>query len=226
VERRTVSSEVRDRLLDAVKSGQLTPGEAVPSERELCTQFGVARTSVREAIQGLLIAGVLERRGNRTVVVERLPDVQLRDDGRKALVRELFEVRRVIEPEMAALSARRASADERRRIAELASRRPRLLDEFRLLDREFHSAIAQSCHNPTLTEVYAKALAALFGSGEFASLLYAEINRREVAAIITSAVDAHQSIAAALVAGNVRATAAAVQAHLADVERRMLERLV
>ena len=53
------------------------------------------------------------------------------------------------------------------------------------IDRQFHSTIARACGNPMLHEVHAKALAALFGSGEFSSLLYAEVNRAEVNEIIT-----------------------------------------
>jgi GntR family transcriptional regulator, transcriptional repressor for pyruvate dehydrogenase complex len=225
VERRTVSAGVRDRLLDAVRSGELVPGQPVPSERALCEQFGVARTSVREAIQGLVSAGVLERRGNRTLVAERLPTVKLDGDDRKHMVRQLFEVRRVLEPQMAGLTALRASDGERSRINEIAARNPRQLDEFRATDREFHSALAHGCANPVLTELHAKALASLFGSGEFASLLYAEANRREVG-IIRSATDAHRAIACGIVNGDVKRTIAAVETHLADIERRMIERLV
>lgn len=226
VERRTVSAEVRERLLEAVRSGQMVPGDAVPSERSLCEQFGVARTSVREAIQGLVSAGVLERRGNRTQVAERVPELRLDRDDRKVLVRQLFEVRRVLEPQMAGLSAIRATDEERVRIGELAGRVTKQLDEFRATDREFHAALAHACGNPVLTELHAKALAALFGSGEFASLLYAEANRREVIQIIHSATEAHQAIAAGVIKGDMAATVCAVEAHLADIERRMIERLV
>ena len=66
IERRTVSAVIRDRLVEAIRSGQLLPGDAVPSERSLCEQFGVARTSVREAIQGLVTAGVLAAIGPRS----------------------------------------------------------------------------------------------------------------------------------------------------------------
>jgi GntR family transcriptional repressor for pyruvate dehydrogenase complex len=226
VERRTVSAEVRERILDAVRSGQLLPGDAVPSERSLCEQFGVARTSVREAIQGLITSGVLERRGNRTQVAERVPSLRLDGDDRKATVRQLFEVRRILEPQMAALAAERASDLERRRIVELAGRVTRQLDEFRAVDREFHALIAHACGNEVLTELHAKALAALFGSDEFASLLYAEPNRREVAEIIRSATEAHRAIAQGIADGDAQATVAAVQCHLNDVEKRMIERLV
>jgi DNA-binding GntR family transcriptional regulator len=77
-----------------------------------------------------------------------------------------------------------------------------------------------------LAEVHAKALAALFASAEFASLLYAEVNRREVQQIIRTATDAHQAIAAALARRDERRAMAAMTDHLTDVERRMLERLV
>ena len=47
VTRRTVSAEIRQRLADAIHSGQLAPGTPLPAERVLCQEFGVARTSVR-----------------------------------------------------------------------------------------------------------------------------------------------------------------------------------
>lgn len=226
VARTTVSAEIRARLLEAIQSGELAPGTPLPAERQLCEEFGVARTSVREAIQGLMTAGYLVRRGNRPVVAEQLPDIQFGGDDRKALVRQLFEVRRVIEPAMAEFAAMRATEDERAEIAELAKRTTRQLEEFREIDRAFHSAIARACGNPMLHEVHAKALVALFGSGEFASLLYAEINRREVNEIIVSSTESHRAIADAIVRGQVNKTVAAVERHLADVERRMVERLL
>jgi GntR family transcriptional repressor for pyruvate dehydrogenase complex len=141
-------------------------------------------------------------------------------------VRQLFEVRRVIEPAMAEFAAMRASDAERREISELANRTTRQLEEFRQIDRAFHSAIARACGNPMLHEVHAKALVALFGSGEFASLLYAEINRREVNEIIVSSSESHRAIADAIVRGHTNKTVAAVERHLNDVERRMVERLL
>ncbi|HEY7627830.1 MAG TPA: FCD domain-containing protein [Ilumatobacteraceae bacterium] len=231
VQRRTISAEIRAQLLEAIRSGELQPGSPVPAERQLCEQFGVARTSVREAIQGLTASGYLERRGNRPVVAERLPEIRLTAesptlDERKALVRQLFEVRRTIEPTMSELAARRATDDERADIAELAARATAQIDEFRAVDRAFHTSIARACGNPLLQEVYAKTLGALFESMELASLLYAEINRREVHDIIASSTTAHRAIADALVSGRRKPTVAAVQSHLDDVERRMMDRLL
>ena len=226
VSRVTVSAEIRQRLADAIHTGQLAPGMPLPAERVLCQEFGVARTSVREAIQGLVIAGYVERRGNRSVVAERLPDVNFTGDDRKALVTQLFEVRQVIEPAIAELAARRATVEQREQIAAIAERRTNDLETFRELDHQFHSLLARGCGNPLLIEVHSKALAALFKSGDLASLLYAEVNRSEVKEIISSSLEAHRAIAEAVVKGYPRKAVAAVVAHLDDVERRMVERLL
>lgn len=226
INRQTISAEIRQRLADAIHTGQLAPGTPLPAERVLCQEFGVARTSVREAIQGLVIAGYVERRGNRSVVAERLPEVNFAGDDRKALVTQLFEVRQVIEPAIGEMAARRATDEQRSEIAAIAAQSPRRLEDFRELDRQFHAALARSCGNPLLNEVHAKALATLFGSGDLAALLYAEVNRSEVDDIIRSSLAAHTAIAEAVVKGHSRKAAAAVVAHLDDVERRMVERLL
>jgi GntR family transcriptional repressor for pyruvate dehydrogenase complex len=226
VSRVTVSAEIRQRLADAIHTGQLAPGTPLPAERVLCQEFGVARTSVREAIQGLVIAGFIERRGNRSVVAERLPEINFTGDDRKALVTQLFEVRQVIEPAIAEMASRRATDQQREEIARLADHRTLNLEAFREVDHQFHAALARACGNPLLNEVHSKALSTLFGSGDLSSLLYAEVNRSEVKEIITSSLAAHLAIADAVVKGHSRKSAAAVVAHLDDVERRMVERLL
>ena len=226
VARVTVSAEIRQRLADAIYTGQLAPGTPLPAERVLCLEFGVARTSVREAIQGLVIAGFIERRGNRSVVAERLPDVNFTGDDRKTLVAQLFEVRQVIEPAIAEMASRRATDDQRGEIARIAAKTTSNLEVFRELDHQFHSALARACGNPLLNEVHIKALSTLFGSGDLSSLLYAEVNRSEVRDLISSSLAAHTAIADGVVSGHPRKAAAAVVAHLDDVERRMVERLL
>ncbi len=228
VERRTVADEIRERIAEGIRSGELQAGERLPAERQLCEQFQVARTSVREAIQGLVSVGYLERRGNRPYVAERLPEVTLDDDGRKRTVRELFETRRVIELQLAEMACERATPEQRARIVDVAADfRPGMaLDDFRRQDRAFHSAIADACGNSLLNELYRKVLHSLFESEAFASLLFARPNRAEVSALVTSAGRQHQAIAAAIEAGDPVAVVAAAEEHLSDVEERMLKRLV
>ena len=97
----------------------------MPSERRLSEQFRVARTSVREAMQGLVSLGVIERRGNR-VVRRRAPARRARRRPTGAttarqFVRQLFETRRVLELPIVELAAERAIAtSDRAEIDELA----------------------------------------------------------------------------------------------------------
>jgi len=229
VSRRTVSEEIRERLAASIRSGQLAPGQPLPSERSLCDDFGVARTSVREAIQGLVSVGMIERRANRAYVTESLPGLDFEPDAdeRKVRVRQLFEVRRLVEVPMAQLAAVRADDAQREALRALAARfsGEMPLDLFRALDREFHVTIAQAADNPYLAEVEVKVLEALFASTDFESLLFAQPNATVVARIVKESGQAHRSIARAIVAADTEATAEAAAAHLDQVEERMLRQL-
>jgi GntR family transcriptional regulator, transcriptional repressor for pyruvate dehydrogenase complex len=227
--RETVSEQIRGQLLQRILSGELRPGTPLPSERVLCEHFDVARTSVREAIHGLMSLGVIERRGRRAHVVELLPEVRVPiADQRKDTVRQLFETRRVLELPIFELAAGRATDDERRDIAALADsfRADLALTEFRRLDRQFHTTLAAACGNPLLFELYGKVLDALFRSGEFESLLFDEVNEAEVAVIVAESAADHRAIADAIVAGDPVAVVARAEQHLGNVEQRMLEDLL
>jgi GntR family transcriptional repressor for pyruvate dehydrogenase complex len=172
---------------------------------------------------------VIERKGNRSYVTERLPDVVVTtSDARKSFVRELFETRRVLEVPIIELAAERASDAERSAIGTLAGRFQAGMElrEFRRLDRLFHAAIAGASRNQLLVEIHAKVLARLFGSPEVDELLSSRRNRREVRGIVEESVGHHQGIAAAIVAGDPARAADAGSTHLRAVERRMLDRLV
>lgn len=228
IERRTVADEIRHAIVEGIRTGRLRAGEVLPPERELAEQFGVARTSVREAIVALSALGVIERSGNRVRVVEHLPSVDVDVDHRKAAVRDMFETRRAIEIPVAELACCRADDTQRRELVEMAGRFRAGLDltEFRRLDRAFHAAIADACGNRILAEVYAKVLDALFHSGEFESLLTDDVNAQAVAEIIDQSARAHEAIARAMADGSVTDVAAAVTTHLDEVESRMIEKLV
>jgi DNA-binding FadR family transcriptional regulator len=225
ISRRTVAEGVREALLDKIRSGALPPGSQLPSERVLCEQFVVARTSVREAIQGLASLGLVERRGNRLYVAEHLPGVTL--DDRKRSVAHVFEVRRLVEVPMAELTARRAGAAERDVIAALGTSFSATmpLAEFRTRDREFHAAIAAGCGNPALAELHGKVLESLFKSTDFDSLLTDRRNATTVRRIIREAADAHRLISEAIRKGSAAQVRRASETHLDQVEELMLAQM-
>jgi GntR family transcriptional repressor for pyruvate dehydrogenase complex len=234
VTRQTVAEQVRARLAERIASGELAPGSAVPAERSLSEQFGVARTSVREALQGLVSLGVVERRGNRMYVAEHLPEVVFASpadfaaDSRKQFVVQLFETRRVLELPIFELASERATAEERDAIRRSSQEfwigMP--LDEFRVLDRRFHTLIANACANPLLVEMYGKVLDALFRSAEFESLLFDEANRDRVDQLIARSIGEHHAIAKAFVDGTPVDVVGASESHLASVEQRMVQDLI
>jgi GntR family transcriptional repressor for pyruvate dehydrogenase complex len=228
VARATLSAQIRDQLLRRILDGQLEPGARVPSERDLSERFGVARTSVREAMQGLLSLGVIERKGNRVFVVEHLPDVNFdRLDDRKEVVRQLFETRRLLEVPIIGLAAERATDEQRAEIRELAERFSADMDLplFRQLDHAFHSLIARACANPLLVEVYGKVIARLCRSEDIEALLSSDANQVEVRRIVGQAAEQHAALASAVAAGDSAAAVAEGTAHLASVERGMIDRL-
>jgi GntR family transcriptional repressor for pyruvate dehydrogenase complex len=229
ISRDTVSSQIREQLFGRISTGSLAPGEKMPSERDLADQFHVARTSVREAIQGLLSIGVVERRGNRTFVAEHMPDVLMDDpNSRRGFVTELFETRRVLEVPIFRLAAERANSDARAKVAELASAFRDDLDiaDFRRLDREFHTTVAAACGNPLLIELYGKVLDQLFRSHDFDAMLSAETNRSEVRRIVADSCAAHRAIATAFAASDIDAVGRCAADHVGAVEHALVDDLV
>lgn len=226
VTRRTLSEEVRTALLAGIRNGDLAPGSPMPSERSLCEQFGVARTSVREAIQGLASLGLVERRGNRTYITELMPDVTL-PDARKRSVTDIFEVRRLVEIPIAELAACRASDEQRETIKRIARsfKANMPLKEFRAADHRFHAAVAAACGNPSLAELYGKVLETLFKSTDFESLLSASENESVVRRVIRDATKAHRDIATNLCAGDIDGVRKAAEAHLNQVEAVMVAQM-
>ena len=117
VSRRSVPEEVFEQILDEVLSGQMQPGESLPSERRLAEVLGVSRPAVREALKRVAAAGLVEvRQGDATTVrdfrrhagLDLLPRLLLRDTGLDVSVaRSILEARLHNGPKVAELAARR-----------------------------------------------------------------------------------------------------------------------
>ncbi|NUS95709.1 MAG: FadR family transcriptional regulator [Nocardia sp.] len=121
IARRSVPDEIYDQLVDDVLTGELAPGSALPAERQLAEALGVSRPTVREAVQRLARAGLVEiRQGGSTMVrdprrsggLELLPRLILRG-GRldHSVVRSILETRASLGREVAGLAAQRGGDD-------------------------------------------------------------------------------------------------------------------
>jgi GntR family transcriptional repressor for pyruvate dehydrogenase complex len=226
VARRTVADEIRERIAESIRSGELRAGDRLPPERQLCEQFHVARTTVREAIQGLISLRYLERRGNRPYVVgsRRSSVLGLESSGTNVL--ELFETRRVLEAQVAELVCDRATAEQRAHLAALASQFAELTDasdvaEFRRLDRAFHADLAGSCGNGLLTELHREVLHSLLESEVYAWLLFGRPESTDVSSFMAASARRHAALAAALLEGDRTTVASEAAGHLTDIADRL-----
>jgi GntR family transcriptional repressor for pyruvate dehydrogenase complex len=148
-------------LEQVVLTGQVPTGGRLPSERDLATQLGVSRASVREAMHELLLKGLVARRpGRGTVVV----DADGRGLGSSLLgvmapksrdLRTILDFREAIEPPIAGRAAFRATpADIRNLSAALADMEiARSRADYAALDRRFHYLVARATHNPLLARL-------------------------------------------------------------------------
>src|SRR6478752_315960 len=120
VSRRSVPDEVFDQVLAEVVDGGLEAGEALPSERRLAEVLGVSRPAVREALQRLSQARLVEvRHGGSTTVrdfrrfggLDLLPRLLVRDGVLDAgVARSILQARQAIAPAVAAEAAETAGA--------------------------------------------------------------------------------------------------------------------
>ncbi len=126
VARRLVHDDVFDQLLDEVVGGELSAGDALPSERRLAEVLGVSRPAVREALQRLSQAGLVEvRHGGSTTVrdyrtsagLDLLPRLLVRDGQLDPSVGlSILQARQAIAPAVAALAAETAGPAARERL--------------------------------------------------------------------------------------------------------------
>lgn len=154
--------EVAEQIQKLVTEGVLKPGDRLPSERELAAQFGVGRSSLRDAIRTLEVMGVLEsRHGAGTVIrdldtdalVVPLASALLR---KRELVSELLEVRMMIEPALAARAAKNATREEIAKMEEiLARQREKVRRGVQPIeeDSEFHAALMLAARNGVVLRV-------------------------------------------------------------------------
>ncbi|MBO3084742.1 FadR/GntR family transcriptional regulator [Cellulomonas fengjieae] len=212
-DRRALPDIVVERFLTAMKSGELKPGEQLPTETELARDLGIGRTSLREAIQRLRTMGAVEvRAGLGTFVVDRTrmepvhSFVQWSADN-DFEVTELFEARMSLEVTAAGLAAERATTRELA-LLDRAARKHRAAEhlESRIdSDEGFHEVLVACAHSALLSKLYAILVP---GLREFRSMSLA------IPASATTSADTHDAIVAAIVAGDPTAAREATVEHL------------
>lgn len=162
LERRKVYEQIAEQLLGQIASGQLRPGNPLPPERELTEAFGVGRSSIREALRMLESRGVIaSASGGAFVVAEAANPLEsslrlLFTLDEQTGIADLFELRRILDCEAAALAAdRRTEAHLAEMDAAGADMAASLAtsgrsDDFIDADLRFHLAVAEATGNRLL----------------------------------------------------------------------------
>jgi GntR family transcriptional regulator, transcriptional repressor for pyruvate dehydrogenase complex len=213
--------EVAGRIRSLIASGELGPGQALPSERKLAEQFRVGRTVVREAIRQLEVSGLVESRhggGNyvREVTVEHLvAPIATVLNGMVHLREELVDARLLFEPQMARAVAARATSEDLRGLEDIIRRQEERVANGRSgaeEDAEFHNLLARATRN-TVVERIMEVIDGLLEDSQ--ARLFRSVERSEIS------LEGNRRILEAVLRHDQEAAQEAMVEHLEDIARNL-----
>jgi GntR family transcriptional regulator, transcriptional repressor for pyruvate dehydrogenase complex len=202
---------------------KLKPGDKLPSERELAEMLQVSRSSIRDAIRGLELMGLVEpRQGAGTIVREVSADSLVNPFAnalkrKHAMVGELLDFRKMLEPPLAARAAAHASADEIAEMEEVLQRQEEKLargESTIAEDAEFHYSIALASGNSVVLKVLDILMDLLRDTRE---------RSMQVEGRPEKSLAGHRRILAAIKRQDGESAKAAMRRHIEDVEEIVLD---
>lgn len=208
-------TQVSEQFRELVRSGQWPVGQKIPGEHELAGQLGVSRATVREALRGLSITGLLEARiGDGTYVraTNEITGVLLRDEP-PSLLEHVLDARAGIEAACARLAARQATPIALEVLWQRLDARTRAhgsgdVAAYARADSAFHEAVVHASGNPLLVRLYAAVAEVMEESVRHTSVLPEAPRTR----------DAHRQLAVAISAGDEDAAGKAAYELIASVK--------
>ena len=221
LDNRLLGSQIEDELMKYIWEQPVEIGEKIPNEFELAEMFGVGRSTIREAVKGLVSKGVLEvRRGAGTYVistnsVENDPLGLSKQKDKFKLALDLFEVRLMLEPEIAANAAKNATEEELVQLKQLCDE----TEETYLSgknhipkDIDFHTCIA-GCSKNEVVEI----LMPIINS---AVMTFANLTHRT---LMKETIETHRAITDAILARDAIGAKCAMITHLTYNRQALLK---
>ena len=223
LERLPVGEMVARRILDMVKAGTLQPGDQLPTERDLAQSLNVSRPSVREAIRGLAILGVVRTvQGGGAYISDLdaealLGPIQFFLSLQDLNVSELYDARSLIESDVARRAAVNIDEPSLLRLEAVLANQKECLgnaDAFRASDYAFHEIIWIGSNNAFLKRI-----------GESLNVIGLEFRKRasESAAVLQQSYADHKVLFEALRARDADAAAEAAELHMQNVYKVTIE---
>src|SRR5258708_3444246 len=155
-----IYEQIVQQVEESILKGKLKPGDQLPAERDLAQRFGVSRTAVREAVKALQEKGLVEAftgRGTfvtngRSQAMRQSLDLIIKISQQEGSL-YLAELRRILEPEIAALAAPRIEEQLLSTMREAVAAMDRNVHEreaYIEADLDFHLALAEAADNPLI----------------------------------------------------------------------------
>ncbi len=211
-----IVSQIEERIL----TGELKAGDQLPPENELARQFGVSRTAVREAIKALREKRLVEvRPGRGTFITNGTPGAMRHSLGLWMKFgapngsSNLVEVREILEPEIAALAAKRITQEYIAAMQEAVDTMDTALDDpdrFVEADLDFHLALAEATQNPLIPLLMDSIIDLLREERKRTGLVEGGLQRGQVH---------HKKILKAVIQRDAKAARRSMQDHLEQVRR-------
>ena len=155
---KVVAAEIEGSLRKRIAAGEWSATGRLPAERELAAQYGVARNTVRRAVEAIAHNGTIQRHVGRGTFVNggatELADIVQRVTGVSPA--DLMAARLIVEPQAAAIAAKNASSSDLQAIADANQRanNAHQNDEFEHWDTQFHQRIFAATRNELLVSVH------------------------------------------------------------------------
>lgn len=159
-----VVDSIVEEMLSKIRSGEFKPGEKIPSEQALTKEFGVSRTSLREAYKKLELLGtIIIRQGDGTYLNESLQDQLIHNEIRTLFtvgnmnISEYLEARKILEIKAAGLAAKRATTEDIEKLSKIVNDFASHIDDpeiYKEIDFEFHQTIVNTAKNRFISQFW------------------------------------------------------------------------
>lgn len=223
IKKTRIYEEIVDEIKDLISHGSLKWGDQLPTERELSETFKVSRTCVREAFRVLESQGFLEiRQGNGTYVANNAIDSLVQPLASFILKEkdyqiELFEMRQLLESQLAYLAAEKATPENMAKMEKILKRQGEQISNGEIgldSDSDFHYALAEAANNRILLHIINTTIDFLAESRE--SYLLGEERAKK-------SLPHHKRIFSAIKKGDGELAAKAMYEHIEDVEKILID---
>ena len=223
IQKTRIYEEIVDEIMGLIDQGTLKWGDQLPTERELSETFKVSRTCVREAFRILESQGFLEsRQGKGTYVSDNAIDSLVQPLASFILKEkdyqiELFEMRRLLESQLAYLAAERATPENMTKMEEILRRQEEQIANGETgldSDSDFHHALAEAANNRILLHIINTTIEFQAESRE-SYLLGEERAKKSLAH--------HKKIFNAIQKGDGELAAKAMHEHIESVEKTLVD---